>query len=154
MGDGAISNGQISASSQLDADHAAINGRITSSTKGSWSAFNNDVSEWLQIDLGSQEHTLVAKIATQGENAKSQWVKHYTLQYSNTGLSFYLYKGQGQSEGKVGKQITFNEHQTDISSDLHVFTRGAIVLHDVISCLPSARALLMTLIGLIIKTFL
>ena len=105
MGDGAISNGQISASSQLDTHHVAINGRITSSTKGSWSAFNNDVSEWLQIDLGSQERTLVAKIATQGENANinSQWVKQYTLQYSNTGLSFYLYKDQGQSEGKVGK---------------------------------------------------
>ena len=103
MGDGAISNGQISAFSQLDAHHAAINGRITSSTKGSRSAFNNDVSEWLQIDLGSQERTLVAKIATQGENTNSQWVKNYKLQYSNTGLSFYLYKDQRQSKGKVGK---------------------------------------------------
>lgn len=103
MGDGAISDGQISASSQLDAHHGAINGRLTSTTLGSWSAFNNDVSEWLQIDLGSQESTILAKIATQGENAKSQWVKNYTLQYSGTGMTFQIYKEQGKSEGKVGK---------------------------------------------------
>ena len=103
MGDGAISDGQISASSQLDAHHGAINGRLTSTTLGSWSAFNNDVSEWLQIDLGSQESTILAKIATQGENAESQWVKNYTLRYSGTGMTFQIYKEQGKSEGKVGK---------------------------------------------------
>ena len=105
MGDGEISNGQVIASSQLDAEHAAINGRLkairTSNKVGSWSPYTNDVKQWLQIDLGSQERTLVAKIATQGENADSTWVTHYTLQYSDNGNKFNVYKELGQGKDKV-----------------------------------------------------
>ena len=105
MGDGEISNGQVIASSQLDAEHAAINGRLkairTSNKVGSWSPYTNNVKQWLQIDLGSQERTLVAKIATQGENAKSTWVTHYTLQYSDNGDKFNVYKELGQGKDKV-----------------------------------------------------
>ena len=105
MGDGEISNGQVIASSQLDAEHAAINGRLNavrpSNKVGSWSPYTNNVKQWLQIDRGSQERTLVAKIATQGENAKSTWVTHYTLQYSDNGDKFNVYKEQGQGKDKV-----------------------------------------------------
>ena len=105
MGDGEISNGQVIASSQLDAEHAAINGRLkairTSNKVGSWSPYTNDVKQWLQIDLGSQERTPVPKIATQGENADSSWVTHYTLQYSDNGDKFNVYKELGQSKDKV-----------------------------------------------------
>ena len=105
MGDGEISNGQVIASSQLDAEHAAINGRLkairTSNKVGSWSPYTNNVKQWLQIDLGSQERTLVAKIATQGENANSTWVTHYTLQYSDNGNKFNVYKELGQGKDKV-----------------------------------------------------
>ena len=105
MGDGEISNGQVIASSQLDAEHAAINGRLkairTSNKVGSWSPYTNNVKQWLQIDRGSQERTLVAKIATQGENAKSTWVTHYRLQYSDNGDKFNVYKELGQVKDKV-----------------------------------------------------
>ena len=105
MGDGEISNGQVIASSQLDAEHAAINGRLkairTSNKVGSWSPYTSNVKQWLQIDLGSQERTLVAKIATQGENSKSTWVTHYTLQYSDNGNKFNVYKELGQGKDKV-----------------------------------------------------
>ena len=105
MGDGEISNGQVIASSQLDAEHAAINGRLkairTSNKVGSWSPYTNDVKQWLQIDLGSQERTLVAKIATQGENTDSTWVTHYTLLYSDNGNKFNVYKELGQGKDKV-----------------------------------------------------
>ena len=105
MGDGEISNGQVIASSQLDAEHAAINGRLkattTSNKVGSWSPYTNNVKQWLQIDLGSQERTLVAKIATQGENTNSTWVTHYTLQYSDNGNKFNVYKELGQGKDKV-----------------------------------------------------
>ena len=105
MGDGEISNGQVIASSQLDAEHAAINGRLkairTSNKVGSWSPYTNNVKQWLQIDLGSQERTFVAKIATQGENANSTWVTHYTLQYSDNGDKFNVYKELGQGKDKV-----------------------------------------------------
>ena len=105
MGDGEISNGQVIASSQLDAEHAAINGRLkairTSNKVGSWSPYTNNVKQWLQIDLGSQKRTLVAQIATQGENANSQWVTHYTLQYSDNGDNFNVYKELGRGKDKV-----------------------------------------------------
>ena len=105
MGDGEISNGQVIASSQLDAEHAAINGRLkairTSNKVGSWSPYTNNVKQWLQIDRSSQERTLVAKIATQGENAKSTWVTHYRLQYSDNGDKFNGYKEQGRGKHKV-----------------------------------------------------
>ena len=105
MGDGKISNGQVIASSQLDAEHAAINGRLkairTSNKVGSWSPYTNIIKQWLQIDLGSQERTLVAKIATQGQNANSTWVTHYTLQYSDNGDKFNAYKELGQGKDKV-----------------------------------------------------
>ena len=105
MGDGEISNGQVIASSQLDAEHAAINGRLkairTANKVGSWSPYTSDVKQWLQIDLGSQERTLVTKIATQGENADSTWVTHYTLQYSDNREKFNVYKELGQGKDKV-----------------------------------------------------
>ena len=98
MEKGAISDGQISASSQLDANHEASQGRLN--LKGSWSAYANDAKQWLQIDLGSNRVT-VTRVATQGSNFQSQWVINYTLKYSDDGLNFQLYKEQGQSEHKV-----------------------------------------------------
>ena len=98
MEKGAISDGQISASSQLDANHESSQGRLN--LKGSWSAYANDAKQWLQIDLGSNPVT-VTRVATQGSNFQSQWVINYTLKYSDDGLNFQLYKQQGQSEHKV-----------------------------------------------------
>ena len=98
MEKGAISDGQISASSQLDASHEPSQGRLN--LKGSGSAYANDAKQWLQIDLGTNLVT-VTRVATQGSNYQSQWVINYTLKYSDDGLKFQLYKQQGQSEHKV-----------------------------------------------------
>ena len=98
MEKGAISDGQISASSQLDVNHEASQGRLN--LKGSWSAYVNDANQWLQIDLGSNRVT-VTRVATQGSNFQSQCVINYTLKYSDDGLNFQLYKQQGQREHKV-----------------------------------------------------
>ena len=98
MEKGAISDAQISASSQLDENHEASQGRLN--LKGSWSAYANDAEQWLQIYLGSNRVT-VTRVATQGSNLQSQWVINYTLKYSDDGLNFQLYKQQGQSEHKV-----------------------------------------------------
>ena len=99
-----ISDGQLSASSQWDANHAAIQGRLhlhlTRSKAGSWSARTNDVNQWLQIDLGNQ-HTKVTGVATQGRNAVQQWVTKYQLQYSDDGVNFNYYREQPQSGRKV-----------------------------------------------------
>ena len=104
MEDGAILNGQISASSQLDANHAAIHGRLnsqaTTSKAGSWSAFTSDVDQWLQIDLGNL-HSTVTRVATQGGHTNSQWVTNYTLGYSDDGIKIHFYKEKKQKETKV-----------------------------------------------------
>ena len=99
MEDGAISDAQISASSQWDANHAAKQGRLhfqaVSGKAGSWSAQFNDLNQWLQIDLGNQ-HAKVTRVATQGRNAAySQWVTKYKLQYSDDGVNFQYYQENG-----------------------------------------------------------
>ena len=103
MENGAISNGQITASSQWDDNYAAIQGRLNfkgnENKKGSWSAriINN---QWLQVDLGS-EHTHVTRVATQGRHDYPQWVTKYKLTYSNDGVNFQYYREQRQTSDKV-----------------------------------------------------
>ena len=91
----AITDVQISASSQRSDDHAANQARlhlkITGSKQGGWSALKDDLNQWLQVDLGS--YTRVTRIATQGRNSYSEWVTKYSLQYSDDGFIFRLYKG-------------------------------------------------------------
>ena len=76
MESGAISDVQITASSIWDADHHAIRGRLQcdtdSGTAGSWSAGNNDLNQWLQVDLGSR-FTKLTRVATQGKKGVAQF---------------------------------------------------------------------------------
>ena len=104
MESSAISDGQVSASSQWDVNHAPKQGRLNFQAvpgkAGSWSARANDVNQWFQIDLRNQ-NTKVTRVATQGRNAYSQWVTKYKLQYSNDGQNFHYYREHGQSAIKV-----------------------------------------------------
>ena len=104
MENGAISDGQVSASSQWDVNHAPRQGRLNFQAvpgkAGSWSARANDVNQWFQIDLRNQ-NTKVTRVATQGRNAYGQWVTKYKLQYSNDGQNFHYYREHGQSAIKV-----------------------------------------------------
>ena len=109
---GAISNSQISASSEFDANAAAIQGRLnfqeTSIKAGAWITATRDVNQWLQVDLGNQL-TTVTRVATQGRHYSSQWpygphnqwVTKYKLQYSDDGVNFQYYREQGQTTDKV-----------------------------------------------------
>ena len=93
----AISDAQISASSELDATHAAIQGRLNfqagNGFSGAWSAEHNDQNQWLQGDLGSIKN--ITHLATQGRNAHDQWVTSYKVEYSNNGTSFRCYQEYG-----------------------------------------------------------
>ena len=114
MENGAISDGQISASSQLDSSHAVTQARLhfkaTASKAGSWSARNNDVNQWLQIYLGSR-HSSVTRVATQGRNDSLQWVTKYKLQYSHDGVNFQYYRVQGQSVAQVKYMLVNQTYQ-------------------------------------------
>ena len=102
MKDGAISDAQITASSQYDSNYAPFHGRLdfTKRKGGSWSASKSDLHQWLQVDLGT-ESTKVTRVATQGRNDYNQWVTKYKLQYSNDGVNFQYYREQGQTVDKV-----------------------------------------------------
>ena len=105
MENGLISDGKISASSELDANHPANRGRLYMKVSGSkqacWSARTNNVNQWLQVDLGSQ-YTRLTGIATQGRNSfEYQCVTKYKVQYSNDGQNFNYYRQPGQTTDKV-----------------------------------------------------
>jgi len=103
MENGAISDAQISASSQWNDNHsphrARLNRRRFGSKVGAWVALNTDIYQWLQVDLG--KYTTVTRIATQGRSDLDRWVTKYRLQYSEDGVIFHLYKARGQDSAKV-----------------------------------------------------
>ena len=103
MAFGAISDYQISASSQQDSNHSAAQGRLhfkgDGSKVGGWSALSNDIDQWIQVDFGS--YTRVTSVATQGGYNDDQWVTKYRLQYSDDGMVFQSYKKPGDKSTKV-----------------------------------------------------
>ena len=103
MESGLIKDAQITASTQWDANHAAIQGRLNflagGGKAGSWSSRQNNVNQWIQVDLLT--YTKVTRIVTQGRNAFAQWVTKYTLQYSEDGATFQNYHVPGQDSVKV-----------------------------------------------------
>ena len=108
MESGAILDGQITASSQWDDNHAPFLGRLhfkkSGNKQGSWSAATSDAYQWLQIDLVSQ-YNEVTGVATQGRNGfKYQYITKYRLQYSSDGVNFQYYREQGQTADKVKKK--------------------------------------------------
>ena len=111
MESGTIPDSHISASSQWDSSHAPFQGRLHFQgvffKSGSWSARRNDLSQWLQVDLGSQ-YIKVTRVATQGRNGHSQWVTRYKLLYSKDGLNFLYYTEQGKPAHEVQSDLPRN----------------------------------------------
>ena len=100
----AISDAQISASSEHNFNHGARLARLhlkaVGSIKGAWTGASGDSNAWLQIDLIKQ-YIKITSVATQGRQDSSQWVTKYSLLYSNDSSNFVYYKEQGQSINKV-----------------------------------------------------
>ena len=124
MESGTVTDDQISASSewnathhfdqchvgthyadQWDAIHYAHQGRLQfkkdAVKSGAWSAAENDINQWLQVDLGSN-FTRVTGLATQGRDDYDWWVVEYKLLYSSDqNVNFQNYKERGQTVAKV-----------------------------------------------------
>ena len=98
-----ISDAQISASSQYDGNHAAVQARLQykarGGKRGGWSVLDSNQNQWLQVDLGAA--ISVKGIATQGRSEYGQWVTAYKLEYSIDGASFLCYNDPGCSADKV-----------------------------------------------------
>ena len=99
----AISNAQVTASSQMDNTHSAREARLHSKAdgyqRGGWVALKNDLNQWLQVDLGT--FTRVTRVATQGRDGYDQWVTKYRLQYSDNEDTFHSFKEIGSNFVKV-----------------------------------------------------
>ena len=117
MENGAISDGQITASSfhtHPGIDHGPYLARlhlqhISDARAGGWLAeLPNDASQWLQIDLGNQYYN-VTRVATQGRQSSNQKVTKYKLQYSDDGVVFSWYEND-QGQPKVSNISTFKRH--------------------------------------------
>ena len=103
MESGAISDNQISASSQQDDNYAPQRGRlnmkISGVKQGGWTPLQTDLNPWLQVNLG--RYVRVTRVATQGRNGFDQWVTKYTLRYSMDEASFQFFKEGHQNSAKV-----------------------------------------------------
>ena len=104
MENGLISDEQITASSELDEDHAAAQGRLryqpTSSSARSWVVLTTDASQWPQVNLESF-NTIVTRVATQRREDNEEWVTNYNLQYGDDGVIFQYYREEGETVAKV-----------------------------------------------------
>ena len=84
MKDGNIRDDQITSSSEHDANHGASNARLDRDAgggrTGSWSARNNDLNQWIQVDFGTL--TSVSGVTIQGRQESDQWVTSYKVMYS------------------------------------------------------------------------
>ena len=93
MESGLISDDQISASSQLDDNHAPkrarLNTKMSGIKQGGWLPLTNDRNQWLQVDLNS--YTRVTRVATQGMDGYEQWVTSFQLEYSINEITFKSY---------------------------------------------------------------
>ena len=103
----AITDAQITASSEDNAPHAASHARlnfqeIANMAAGAWVSDAIDVNPWLQVDLGAP-YTNVTRVATQGRNSLNfpMWVTKYKLQYGANGTAFQYYREPGQDTDKV-----------------------------------------------------
>ena len=105
MESGAITDSQITASSEWNSQHGPERARLhtkeTSTGTGAWASLTNDLNQWLQVDLN--KITPVTHVATQGRNSRSpvQMVTMYKFQFSDDGASFLFYKRQGESSDAV-----------------------------------------------------
>ncbi|KXJ24041.1 neuropilin-1a [Exaiptasia diaphana] len=89
--DGWIPDTAISASSQRDGYHGAQLGRLNSA--GGWAAKHDDGNQWIQVDLGAP--TTLTEVLTQGRQDADQWVKQFTIGFSDDGVKFRVYKSRG-----------------------------------------------------------
>ena len=111
MENGSISDVQISASSKwnnrLGAERARLNGIKVEGKLGAWRSGYNRLGQWLQVDL--EKYTTVTGLATQGRSDEDQWVTKYRMQYSDDGVSFYLYTEPGVGPQKVQSKSEVNK---------------------------------------------
>ena len=90
---GSIPDDSITASSELNVNTPAKNGRLNYTAGSSWCASTNDSNPYLQIDL--QTLYIICAVSTQGNFQADDWVKTYTLQSSRDNITWRNYEDSG-----------------------------------------------------------
>ncbi|XP_028411420.1 venom prothrombin activator pseutarin-C non-catalytic subunit-like [Dendronephthya gigantea] len=106
-----IGDDQITASSQWDGSTIPSKARLHNNPGGpdAWSSRELDFDQWLQVDF--QRSTKITGISTQGRNqCCNQFVRSYTLSFSNDGALFEKYSGQ---DG-VAKEFVGNSDKNSV----------------------------------------
>ena len=93
MSDGRIANYRLTASSMYNNFYGPWSARLQS-RKGGWVAKSSDRQPWIQADFETMSR--VKGIAIQGRYNANQFVKSFTLSYSQSRSRFYPYReGRG-----------------------------------------------------------
>ena len=98
-----IPDSRITASSTLNANTPAMNGRLLYTAGSSWCAATNDNNPYLQIDLQSLH--VICAVSTQGNSKADEWVETYTIQTSTDGVHWTEYGSLGHP--KVIERVQF-----------------------------------------------
>ena len=101
MQSGKIPNSRLKASSEWNRDWGPGYGRLHGSK--CWIARPSNTNHWLQIDF--KYRATVTAIRTQGRRDANQWVRSYTVAYSDDGINFKAYRGD-KGQDKV-KQLSY-----------------------------------------------
>nr|KAG5707848.1 hypothetical protein BaRGS_016008 [Batillaria attramentaria] len=93
-----VSDFAFTASSYLDPQHGPHRARLRGQSSGAygdaWVAKFNDAQQYIQVDIG--EAVQVWAVATQGSAELQQWVRSYTLAFSQDGKTFSTYSSNGR----------------------------------------------------------
>ena len=95
MENGEILDSQITASSEWNNKHSPRNARLNLQIPGNAYAWvpSTFSGSWLQVNF--ELLAIVSEVLTQGRGDYPQWVKSYTLSFSNNGLDFHPYRQNG-----------------------------------------------------------
>ena len=95
MKSGKIPNSAISATTILNQYYGTERARLdtvkSGSYAGAWIPKTQDAGQWIEVDLG--KITKITRLATQGRQDSTQFVKSYTITYSVEGGPFLPYNG-------------------------------------------------------------
>ncbi|XP_044170568.1 uncharacterized protein LOC114949515 isoform X2 [Acropora millepora] len=100
MANGAIPASKITASSKLNPETQAKNGRLNYAAGPSWCAQTNDNNPYLQIDLQSLH--VICAVSTQGNSKADEWVETYSIQTSTDGVHWTYYDDDGHPKIFIG----------------------------------------------------
>lgn len=96
MENGEIRDDQITSSSQKNEKVRAAYGRLNfkaianSDVMGAWGSATSDLNQLLQVDF--KRFAIITGVSTQGRQEYDNFVKSYTISFSDDGGNFHGYK--------------------------------------------------------------